>query len=426
VGIWTDEHYGFRSVQQYVSGRLHQFLQSNDIANRDRTVFLVTGHSRGGAVANMLAAELNDNEQLALRDNLHTYTFASPNVTRSASATNARYDNIFNIINRNDAVPLLPRSAVPPNSWRRYGIDISISMTRETLGVNADIHHRMSEYQLWIDSHPNLTYDELLAISREDTSRGLLPRIITFKCPVDVIVHDSQGRLVAEIRNNVVTEIADASALAFVSNDIKQIFLPSGDDYSIRLIATDSGTLVYTVETVDALSDSPHSIQIFENIALQLGREMVSGLTGSPNVQLMLMENGRMTGEFTANGTLQAITSTIIRLVIGSTGYDVNGIPLQSDVAPFIDPTHDRTMVPLRLIAEALGAEVGWIQETRTVTIARGNINITLPVDAPLPGDMGQPAIVNDRTFVPVRYVSEMLGATVRWDGNTRAVYIED
>ncbi|MCL1842318.1 MAG: copper amine oxidase N-terminal domain-containing protein [Defluviitaleaceae bacterium] len=81
-------------------------------------------------------------------------------------------------------------------------------------------------------------------------------------------------------------------------------------------------------------------------------------------------------------------------------------------------------MIPLRIIAEALGAEVGWDNSSRTVTITgRGEI-INLIVDAPLPDDMGTSTIINGLTFVPVRYISETLGATVQWDEVNNAVYI--
>ena len=81
-------------------------------------------------------------------------------------------------------------------------------------------------------------------------------------------------------------------------------------------------------------------------------------------------------------------------------------------------------MIPLRIIAEALNAEVNWNNNTRTVIIARHGETINLIVDVPLPDDMGTPVIVNGSTFVPVRYVSETLGATVQWDGESKVVYI--
>ena len=53
--------------------------------------------------------------------------------------------------------------------------------------------------------------------------------------------------------------------------------------------------------------------------------------------------------------------TTQLRLAIGDPTYMRNGIVISGESAPFIDPTYNRTMVPLRIVAEALGADVGWI-----------------------------------------------------------------
>ena len=113
-----------------------------------------------------------------------------------------------------------------------------------------------------------------------------------------------------------------------------------------------------------------------------------------------------------------------IRLTIGQSSFTHWGIPQISDAAPFIDPDYDRTMVPLRIIAEAMDASVRWEGWSRSVFITRGGVEVRLQIDEPLPDGMGTPVLVNDRTFVPLRYVSEVLGASVRWNDATRAVYV--
>lgn len=113
-----------------------------------------------------------------------------------------------------------------------------------------------------------------------------------------------------------------------------------------------------------------------------------------------------------------------LRFEIGSTFYTVEGGLRILDAAPFIDPAYNRTMVPLRAIAEGMGAEVGWNSESRVVSIRLDGMTLLLSLDEPLPSGMGMPAIVNNRTFVPVRYIAETLGATVGWNSETRAVYI--
>ena len=112
----------------------------------------------------------------------------------------------------------------------------------------------------------------------------------------------------------------------------------------------------------------------------------------------------------------------ILRFVIGREEYYHRGIVHEIEAAPFI--SDERTMIPLRVITEALEAFVYWDEDTRTVTISRNGVTMSLAIGQPLPDGMGTPLIVNERTFVPARYVSEMLGATVRWDGDNRAVYI--
>jgi len=113
-----------------------------------------------------------------------------------------------------------------------------------------------------------------------------------------------------------------------------------------------------------------------------------------------------------------------LRLVIGETGYIYNGVSRRMDIAPFIDTVHGRTMIPLRVIAETLGAEVDWNAETRTATIVLCNVSLAISADAPLPGGMGIPHNVDGRIFVPLRYVAYAFDVEVSWDGANQAVYV--
>jgi len=91
----------------------------------------------------------------------------------------------------------------------------------------------------------------------------------------------------------------------------------------------------------------------------------------------------------------------------------------------------DRTMVPMRAIFEAFEAEIEWDGEARAVTAVLGETTIELTIDSATAYVDGKslkldvPAmIINDRTMVPLRFVSENLGAEVEWDAEERAVYI--
>lgn len=108
----------------------------------------------------------------------------------------------------------------------------------------------------------------------------------------------------------------------------------------------------------------------------------------------------------------------------------LDGKELEFDVPPRIE--NERTLVPLRVIFESLGAEVQWDNQTRTVTAYNEQARVTLQIgnkNAFRNSDeveMDVPAILhNGRTLVPLRFVSEALGALVDWDESTRIVTIK-
>lgn len=107
----------------------------------------------------------------------------------------------------------------------------------------------------------------------------------------------------------------------------------------------------------------------------------------------------------------------------------LNGNTLDFDVPPQI--IDGRTLVPLRAIFEALGADVDWNGETRTVTAHKDDTMISMTIgnnvmrinshevtlDVP-------PQIINDRTLVPARAAAEGFGADVAWNESDRTVII--
>lgn len=109
----------------------------------------------------------------------------------------------------------------------------------------------------------------------------------------------------------------------------------------------------------------------------------------------------------------------------------INGAVVNYTPAPFIDPDTNRTLVPLRVVSEKLGATVEWDGKFKIVTIKRITTIITIKIGNSFAykgserKTLDQPAvIVEDRTFVPLRFVSEAFGATVDWDENSKTVSI--
>ena len=117
-----------------------------------------------------------------------------------------------------------------------------------------------------------------------------------------------------------------------------------------------------------------------------------------------------------------AATKTII-LQIGSTAVIVDDQASINDVAPVI--RNDRTLVPIRVITEALGGQVAWNEAAKEVTLTVNGKEIKMTIGKALEKYGVAPVIIGGRTFVPVRFVADELGAVTTWDDATKTVTIQ-
>ncbi|MEI6308765.1 MAG: stalk domain-containing protein, partial [bacterium] len=117
----------------------------------------------------------------------------------------------------------------------------------------------------------------------------------------------------------------------------------------------------------------------------------------------------------------------VVELWIGQTTIQVNGQAQAIDAAPFI--LEGRTMVPVRFVSEGLGATVEWFAGERKVQVILGGRVVDLWIDQKkalvdgLQVQLDVPPIIDDfRAFVPLRFLGEALGSKVEWDPETRKV----
>lgn len=105
----------------------------------------------------------------------------------------------------------------------------------------------------------------------------------------------------------------------------------------------------------------------------------------------------------------------------------VNGKLIPSDVALYNE--NGRILVPVRMVSEALGSKVEWDGENKVVSIDE-SIKLSIGSKEIIKKDgskvqIDTPAqIKNERTFVPIRAIAEILGCEVQWDGNENTVII--
>lgn len=129
----------------------------------------------------------------------------------------------------------------------------------------------------------------------------------------------------------------------------------------------------------------------------------------------------------------QAAPETTIVLTLDQRAARVDGSTVTLDTAPLLDAGTSRTFVPVRFIGETLGAYIGWNAEDQEVTYLTGDTRISLWIGREeaevngraVPLDAAPYIDANNRTLVPVRFVSEQMGAVVDFDGASSTITIK-
>lgn len=159
VGSDSEYHEGFMKARDIVIDFITQYLDKNSIEGKVK--IWLTGYSRAGATANLVAGALDGGERFkrtyfpnqgqayTINDNLsfenkdvYTYCFEPPAGLKKIP-TGWRYDNIFNIVNPNDLV-----TKVAPAQWgfRRYGVDLYLPSKETTKYYDASFNAMAKEY----------------------------------------------------------------------------------------------------------------------------------------------------------------------------------------------------------------------------------------------------------------------------------------
>ena len=131
-----------------------------------------------------------------------------------------------------------------------------------------------------------------------------------------------------------------------------------------------------------------------------------------------------------AEGNVSAETVT---LKIGDSTMKVGDKEVALDAAPYIEASTGRTYLPLRAIANAVGASsVEWDNASRTATVIKGGLVAQMTIgqnayvlNGSKVGMDGKAQIVSERTFLPIRALGNALGASVEWDAATQTVTIK-
>lgn len=210
--------------------------------------------------------------------------------------------------------------------------------------------------------------------------------------------------------------VLDSSAYEKLTLSSEQKTLVPGEKITLRISAkVKDKTITLSPKVFE------YSLEGFQGqVNKDTGEVTVGEIQSTPKITVR-------NGEKSASLTFYDSNSRVISMFVNKKEYSLNGTPMQMDVAPFIKDS--RTLIPLRFVAEAIGGNVDWNSELREVTIAYNGMTLQLPVGKKTmvvngqPKEMDTAALVkNDRTFVPIRFVAEALGLSIGYDDKTREV----
>ena len=301
---------GFDDAAETVVKNTHAYI--NNLENPGEIKVLVTGHSRGAVVANIVAASLSSGTVFPQDTksygtyNVFAYTFASP-LLSPTTANKAYCPNIFNIIYPKDLVTKVPPQIL--GGLPRYGINLYLPIksafnckaagmsydqfsgamrnyyynftekTYYTIDVDPVCWHESASYFSWMKKY---TGEELFGSLNGKTYPAY--KRLTTACPVDVYVYDTDGTLLA----SVVNEKIEADTLeVLVEDGVKTIDIPEGMEYDLRIVARDNGAVNYTVSEMALcdLGETATRTVGFDEISIEKG-DVITGTindkTGTP------------------------------------------------------------------------------------------------------------------------------------------------
>ena len=328
---------GFRFAAEDIKKDLSKYILDHDIDLSLPTKILITGHSRGGAVANILGTILSD---VTTNDNVFVCTFACPNTTDDENRRT--YSNIKNYIVEGDLVPLVPPLPGGANKFGHYRI-LNISHTNYfgisfTLLTGVDKSHLengplnstscVSDYPVGSRYHAPATYMACL-LGNEGTEAWKMQtkyRITSIKCPVDVEVYDDDGTLLGRIIDNQAEEtLLSHGIIAVIDGEKKYLYTTEHTDLQkLVLLGTDTGTMEYSVQIIDADTGNAIEEKTYKNVLLSDGKYMLSYIGGdieTENVPLYISnddENEAVIAEIQEDGTEVPIQYT---LTFNNNGY---------------------------------------------------------------------------------------------------------
>ena len=358
---------------------LHPEIKTGDVR------FLITGHSLGGAAANLLAAKMTLIQERGTGEweamgwsvppaqrNIYAFTFGSLNAFDRHYDT-SRFTHIKNIFNYYDTYG--------PNGDGFLGLVYPASGGKSCLYKFGPVlvFQKRYEGQFKTDDYCNhLMPGYLDAIRTDAVSRAALRnglRLI-IACPVDVEVYNSQGTLIGAIRDDVVDGTL-APYHAFVHQGAKYLYMPQDEDLRFRMIATGEGEMEFLAQPFGSVEGGgEEGYTLFRHVALTPGKVLFSQV-GDPvpveQVELFVQDEA---GNFTAQVLTDGQEVPVAQKPSGGGGgggtSSTHAVVLRAGEGGSLS-VHPGTAAEGDMVTITPAAEAGYEVGSLTVIDSRGN-----------------------------------------------------
>ena len=465
--VGKDEHHkGFSVARDIALSHITDYIKRHNITGDIK--LWITGYSRGAAVTNLTAAYLDENpgyfgEGVNLTpENLYAYCFETPGATTASGKSDTGYSNIYNIINQNDFVPM-----VAPEDWGfgRYGVMYYLPSEKTHDNYSELSDNMYTFYDKYVKEEYNTKnigkienfrkYEVAWSSEKDSQFYGFYLKDTETKINIGDFYTDVLDSLLQKFQNreNYVsnyepalmdfaeTLLGGGASDKFLDIFTEELYKTIADETAgkspLLVLGMDVTNLIFKTmkstfqkleievedEELYKISELLSNLIYSRKLETMLGNADILGVVHYPELCMAWLDSTK------ENEYIKVNTDKGIVLTIDKKYAVVAGKILINDVAPVI--RNDRTMLPARFVAENLGASVEWNSETKTVLIKKDDISIELQIGSETAVVNGveitldSPAFIeNDRTYTPVRFICENLGASVDWNASDKSVSI--
>jgi hypothetical protein len=321
----SELHEGFARAAWLVKTALSDYLIAQHIDPRS-AFFLITGHSRGAATANMLTAVLNT-DPLYTPERLYTYTFASPNVTTSSNAQDEQYANIWNIVNAEDIVPTVPLSTEGWN-YHKYGHTLTIINAWNT---DPDLYRteylplmNITFHKLMLRDYAPFTTGPFIPVQISRVVKTVNSNVTSFYSGVFGL-HGRLTKLFPQIFPNEKQENATGNTTEAVFNTFKNWFdksHPNLIDYSLKALVDMHANETY-LSWMLALDDSKLYSEVGSSELVLQGIYNCAVIDTSGTVAARILDGVLISGLESSIAVAQILPHSVIIGIPANSGYSI-------------------------------------------------------------------------------------------------------